>query len=935
MRNLFELSRPEPIWKRSRSLAGPACALVAAAALLGLAALGPWSSPGPSAGPGPADPPIISYGPGQGPEDIAEEIAQAKARRRVLFMAAEAAQTANQSYFDVTYYGLDLDFDTVSQTVSGTAEMRATVTGSSISQVELNFESDMTVSSVTSAGSPSTFSHASDLLTIDLDRSYSTGETVTVTVTYNGDPSGDSFAFDSHAGKPMIWSLSEPFGARAWWPCKDIPSDKADSVDVAFTVPEGMIAASNGLLVDETTSGGRTTFTWHESYPITTYLVSIAAYEYTTYSDYYVYAPEDSMEIQFYVFPDHYDDVQVNYAKTKDMIAAFASMFGEYPFIEEKYGHAEFTWGGGMEHQTITSLGGWGESLIAHELAHMWWGDMITCEDFHHIWINEGFATYCEALWSEHEYGLAAYQQDMEYAKYFGPGTIYVPDTSDFYRIFHSGLSYNKGSWVLHMLRHVVGDGTFFDILQAYYSDPSLQYGNATTEEFQAVCEAVSGLDLGDFFHQWIYEEYYPIYSYSWTWEETGGLYEIDLSIEQLQTSTVFKMPIDVTVTTSLGSDTTLVVSNTAISQSFTLTVEGEPVSIELDKDDWILKEVEEPLAGATLDGGILLVNGVRWSTYGTEITSAYEDSAFWGRFPITFWDTFDEPAGGYPSTLPPPNGHGMVPPDTLKRFSTVIWVGNNYGGDLADWQDTSIMSYLDAGGNVLLMSRMGTDFLNEAMKSYLGIEWAESSYNIIDNCVSRWSGLTDMARTGQQSYVAVFDTSLSREESELLFVETATFGRERGLGVWRDPAWSGDINPYGGQFVFLSGRPYRWNHSQLRANVEHVLESFFLEDTVLSSPGGGPFAGAFHLFQNYPNPLASSTVIAFHLPRACKVRLSVFDAAGREVAVLIDEMTGPGIGKVPWDGTDRSGRMLPSGVYFYRLQADRWKDFRKLAIAR
>jgi hypothetical protein len=876
-----------------------------------------------------------SYAQTEGPQDIAAEEAKAKAELYRQFHLAESAATANQDDYDAIYYDLDLDANTSTNVLSGTVEMHATVTGASLAQVELNFDDNMTVSACTSGGSGTTYSHASDILTIDLDRTYSHGETFAVSATYSGTPTGGAFEFDSHNSLPMIWSLSEPFGARTWWPCKDIPSDKADSVDVKFTVPEGMIVASNGLLVSETTASGKTTFWWHESYPITTYLVSVAAYEYTTYSDYYVYAPSDSMEIQFYVFPDHYSSVQENYAKTKDMIAVFASLYGEYPFLNEKYGHAEFKWGGGMEHQTISSMGGWSEALIAHELAHMWWGDMVTCSDFHHIWMNEGFATYSEALWWEQSSGVAAYQQDMELAKYYGPGTIYVPDTSDFYRIFHSGLSYNKGSWVLHMLRHVVGDSTFFDILQTYYADPSVQYGNASTEDFKAICESVSGMDLEAYFQQWIYEEYYPVYKYDWSYVDNGGTYDVDLTIEQLQTNTVFVMPIDITINMVGGTDTTLVVQNDLALQSYTLTVLGEPVSIELDRDDWILKQVEEPLVDPTLDRGILLVNGVRWATYGSEITTAYEDSAFWGRFPIEFWDCWDEPAGGYPSTLPAPLGRGSVPPDTLKQFSTVIWVGNNYGGDLVPWQETSIMSYVTAGGNVLLMSRMGTDFLNGAMTSYLGIEWVESNYNTISNCVSAQPGLIDMNRIGSQNYVSVFDTTLATGESTLLFKETTTFGQDRGLGVWRDPKWSGHINPYGGQFVFLSGRPYRWNRDQLRSNVEYILEFIMREGVTVSTPPGGPAAGAFQLFQNYPNPFSPGTVISFYLPRTSNAKVTIFDAAGREVAVLLEGRTKAGLRRVRWGGSDGRGRAAPSGIYFYQVEAGPWKAVRKMTLTR
>ncbi|MBI4719680.1 MAG: M1 family metallopeptidase, partial [Chitinivibrionia bacterium] len=384
-----------------------------------------------------------------------------------------------------------------------------TVTGEVLSEtlaeVDLDLATTLTVAHVDGEGSPLLpFSHANDLLTVSLPAPLSQGEAFSLTVYYSGHPdySYGAFGFSSFNGLPMIWSLSEPFGARSWWPCKDVPSDKADSVDVRITVDSSLIVASNGTLLGVTDNTSTKTYHWHEGYPISTYLVSVAIHPYTTFSDWYRYSPTDSMEVQFYVFPSHYGVVQPTYALTVDMIEAFADLFGEYPFLDEKYGHAEFTWGGGMEHQTITSLGGWSEYLIAHELSHQWWGDMITCDDFHHIWLNEGFATYAEALWSEYAYGMEQYHLDMQAAEYFGAGTIYVDDTSDWNRIFHSGLSYNKGSWVLHMLRHVVGDSTFSHILKTYYADTRYQYGTATTEEFRDLCEAESGMDGRPLLHR-------------------------------------------------------------------------------------------------------------------------------------------------------------------------------------------------------------------------------------------------------------------------------------------------------------------------------------------------------------------------------------------------------------------------------------------------
>ena len=429
--------------------------------------------------------------------DVLDTIEERKAemfRYRQLRLA-EALQTPNQERYDVIYYGIDLTIEPPQEKVTGTVQVRAAVVDEPIDHMEVDLLDNMTVSQVTVSGATVSFTHQNDLIDIDLDSSYTAGEIVDVAIEYSGNPASSglgSFGFDSHADKPMIWSLSEPFGARNWWPCKDQPVDKADSVDIKVTVPKGMIVASNGTLREVIDNGDTETYWWHEGYPIVTYLVSVAIHEYEVYSDYFAYSPTDSMEIQFYVFPDHLEYVQTNYAKTKDMLGIFSDLFGLYPFIEEKYGHAEFVWGGGMEHQTCTSLGGCSEALIAHELAHQWWGDMITCRDFHHIWLNEGFATYSEALYWEQVSGQEAYFNDMNNNQYFGGGTIYVPDLSDEWRIFDWGLSYAKASWVLHMLRNVVGDSTFFDILQAYY-DSEYRHGTAVTEDFQAVCQAVSG----------------------------------------------------------------------------------------------------------------------------------------------------------------------------------------------------------------------------------------------------------------------------------------------------------------------------------------------------------------------------------------------------------------------------------------------------------
>ena len=526
--------------------------------------------------------------------DVPDTIHEHKAEmsRYMKLQAAQSMGTLNQEQYDVRHYDIDLIIDPALHKVTGTVQMSIEVVDNSIDSVEVDLLNNMTVTNILVSEAPASYVHQNDLINITLDRVYSAGESVELLIEYNGNPAASglgSFGFDLHDGKPMIWSLSEPFGARNWWPCKDQPSDKADSADIRVTVPAGMIVASNGVLREVRDNGDTETYCWHEGYPIVTYLVSIAIYEYTTYSDYYKYSPTDSMEIQFYVFPDHLESVQANYAKTKEMLAIFSELYGPYPFLDEKYGHAEFIFGGGMEHQTCTSLGGWSEALIAHELAHQWWGDMITCRDFHHIWLNEGFATYSEALYWEQVGGKEAYFEDINKNKYLGEGTVYVPDLTDVWRIFHGGLSYNKGSWILHMLRHVVGDTVFFDILQAYY-DSQFQHGTAITEDFQAVCEAISGMELDWFFQEWIYGEYYPAYAFDWSSVEQNGDYVVNLTIEQVQTNTgVFTMPIDVTFITQDGKET-FVVFDSLQTQTFQLTLSSEPIVALIDREGWILK---------------------------------------------------------------------------------------------------------------------------------------------------------------------------------------------------------------------------------------------------------------------------------------------------------------------------------------------------------
>ena len=510
-------------------------------------------------------------------------------------MEHNSSVTYNQSLMDISYYKLDLFIDVEIETITGSVTIKGIVGSLQPEFLEFDFSNQMTVDSIKLQQNVVSFEHENSLIKIaSPDVIGQDGYEFEIEIFYNGNPTPTgfgSFNFDSHNNIPHVWTLSEPFGSRSWWPCKDDPADKADSVDIIITMREDQIVVSNGILVEETeVDNGFKRYFWKETYPITTYLVSITTYPYEMWTNEYVSVNGDTMPIVHYVYPDHYDIVFQNYQLTASMMSLFENRFGEYPFINEKYGHVEFGRGGGMEHQTISSMGGYSQWLIAHELGHQWWGNLVTCNSFEHIWLNEGFARFSEALWEEEYNGFEAYKSYWVNHAYYGPGTVYVENTSNVSEIFNLNLTYNKAGWVVHMLRGVMGDSSFFQTLKSYGSNDTLAYNSATTEDFKKVCEAESGLDLEDFFNQWIYGSYYPKYGVSWELNEDN---ELIVDIYQQQSWQYFNMPIPIHVITT--QDTIkLVLENTSEYQQFNLGFfSNSVVDLKFDPDNWILKEVE------------------------------------------------------------------------------------------------------------------------------------------------------------------------------------------------------------------------------------------------------------------------------------------------------------------------------------------------------
>lgn len=462
------------------------------------------------------------------------------------------------SSIDVTYYKLNLSVSYPSRYLAGEVTVKAFPTTDKLTTFFLDLANTMAASSVKSSGNAISFSQSNNQLKVDLEKEYKKGELITLVINYGGYPQSGGFGdfvFTTHSGQPIIWTLSQPYGAKSWWPSKDTPADKADSSDVWITADKSFVSISNGVLTETVSnSNGTTTYKWKNRYPIANYLISLAMTNYQQYDTPFEYEPGKIMPVSHWVFPEQFNSNKANLDLVPDMLKIFSEKFGLYPFIKEKYGQAQVMNSVSMEHQTVSSMSTFREDVVAHELAHQWFGDKVTCKDWQNIWLNEGFATYSESIYLEAKYGSTAFMNDvnaiMSSAK-TAKGSIYVQDISTISQIFNGARSYSKGGVVLHMLRGVVGDEKFFRILKEYLTEPSLSYNVAATEDFQRVAERVYGESLDYFFKQWIYGENYPKYSIEKRFtKKSDGTYLLKLKLKQNANTnpTFFKMPIEIMI---------------------------------------------------------------------------------------------------------------------------------------------------------------------------------------------------------------------------------------------------------------------------------------------------------------------------------------------------------------------------------------------------
>lgn len=513
-----------------------------------------------------------------------------------------AMKTNSTSYnYDVKYYRLKVEVDPALQFVIGEVTIYFVPTAASFQDMIVDCNAVLNVTNVDYHGTSISFDPVVNVQRIlHFPSTLTQGILDSVTIQYNGaPPSGSgfgSFITDTHGtnNTPVMWTLSEPYGASDWWICKNTLNDKADSLDMYITAPAQYRAASNGLLQSEINNGaGKVTAHWKHRYPITSYLVALAVTNYSVYSDYLITnGGLDSLLILNYVYPEDLPSAQAATANVGGIIAYYESKFGPYPFRNEKYGHAQFGWGGGQEHQTMSFVTNYDYSLLAHELAHQWFGDKITCHSFQDIWLNEGFATYCAAISdaainTPNDWGIWR-PNTIDYVTQQTNGSVYCTDTTSVNSIFNWRLTYQKGALLLHMLRWKMGDAAFFTGMHDYMQDPNISYNYSQISDFQTHMETASGLSLTEFFDDWYYGQGFPTYQALWN-QSAGNVY---IQINQTPSHpsvSFFDIPLPIQFSDANGNDTIVVVNPTFSGQVFSIPLPFSPITATFDPAYWIL----------------------------------------------------------------------------------------------------------------------------------------------------------------------------------------------------------------------------------------------------------------------------------------------------------------------------------------------------------
>ena len=523
----------------------------------------------------------------------------------------------NTLNYDLRYQRLELQLDPAQQYVSGTVTSHF-IPNQNMTSIYFDLSNTLTVSEVKYHGSNLPFTQLSTKeVKIDFPAGIPAATLDSLSIKYSGAPdtggsAGDAFTISTQSGVPALYTLSEPYGAQEWFPTKQSLNDKIEKVDLMINTPSQYNVASNGKLFSETVLPGNRKLTfWQTNYPIPAYLIALGITNYTKFNDTMGNPPFPFVN---YLYPSTTSNstIMSNIEWTKTVMNTFEQYFGPYPYRNEKYGHMQFGWGGGMEHATMSSMGSWGRGIIAHELAHQWFGDKVTCGAWNDIWLNEGFATFGEHLANEkllmtNSQFMSYLSSEMNYITSSAGGSVYVSDTNlgNTGAIFSGRLSYSKGGYVVRMIKWILGDDAFYSALKDYHARPQLAYGYAKTEDLKNSLLESTGKDFTEFFNDWIYGQGHPTYQIRWN-QTADQMLRFKVSQTTSHSSVnFFEMPLPIKVNGTGGQVAYLVLNHTTKNQNFAEQVNFPVVSIQFNYENQILQRNST----VTKDTTILSVN--------------------------------------------------------------------------------------------------------------------------------------------------------------------------------------------------------------------------------------------------------------------------------------------------------------------------------------
>lgn len=506
---------------------------------------------------------------------------------------------SNTLNYDLQYQRMDVSLDPAVYSIAGSVTSHFKPT-QAMSSIYFDLAHTLSVSSVQFHGQNLSFQQLSTKeIKIDFPSALPANTLDSLTINYAGAPptTYNSFSTTTQSGVPLLSTLSEPYGAQDWFPTKQSLNDKIDRFDIKVTAPSQYNVASNGKLMSETLlpNGKKRTF-WRTVYPTAAYLVALGITNYTKSVDVIGNPPFPFIN---YLYPSTTGNTtsMANIEWTKTVMNTFETYFGLYPFRNEKYGHMEFQFGGGMEHQTMSSMGGWSRQLIAHELAHQWFGDKVTCGAWNDIWLNEGFATFGEHLANEKllmtNADFMTYLLDQKnYITSSTSGSVYVSDANlgSVGTIFSGRLSYAKGGYVVRMLKWILGDSVFYQAVKDYHARPNLAYNYAKTADLNASLLLSTGKNFTEFFNDWIYGQGYPTYDIRW--KQTGNTLIFKASQSQSHPSVAFfEMPLPIKVTGTGGQVAFFALNHTANQQYFTESVPFTVSNVQFNYEYQIIEK--------------------------------------------------------------------------------------------------------------------------------------------------------------------------------------------------------------------------------------------------------------------------------------------------------------------------------------------------------